>query len=116
MRILLLTLVFAGCMTAAPTESSPPNGVDDFYNVSGTVVAIDLEPMSYDADAEVSVQREDGQVVVVYIPARINLCQADLSGFADLEVGDQVEVVAQTRGEGGSARPCVEASESFRRR
>jgi hypothetical protein len=119
MRLLLAAfLVFSACApTAPPAPASPPAsdasaGPD--RTLAGTVAAIDLDPMSYDADGVVTVRTSGGDTVRVLLPARYNLCAATYDDWSDLAVGDAVEARGVVTSE-GAVRPCESAEHYFRR-
>ena len=91
MRLLLLLLVLAGCKSTVPVEVSavvPSNGI-----VRGTVQSVDMSPMAYDGNGLVAIETDSGAELVVDIPARMGLCQAEgLDVGSDLQPGDRIEV------------------------
>src|SRR5690606_4581306 len=110
----LALLVLAGCVTSTPSPSStpPPAATGEDRTIAGTVAAVDLDPMAYDADGVVTVQTDGGEVRVL-LPARYGLCAATYDDWSGLAVGDQVEVrgAVDTR---GAVRPCESAEHYFR--
>lgn len=105
MRTLLLSVLLAGCAGLAPGDGP---------TVSGEVTAVDLSPMAYDGNATLDVRTAAGETVRVEIPARTNLCQADLTGYGDLRVGDRV-AVRGARQASGAVTPCTEPDHYLRR-
>ncbi len=105
MRTLLLSLFLAGCTAPAQTESP---------TVSGEITSIDLEPWTYDGSARINIRADDGETAVVGIPARINLCSADLGSVGDLEVGDRIEVRGDRAPE-GIVTPCTQPDHYLRK-
>ena len=101
MRLLLILALLGAC--SAPSSQAPAGDA----TVRGTVAAVDLSPMAYDGDGEITVETERGPVEV-RVPARENLCAAaGQLAVVDLRVGDTVEVVGSTSG--GAVRPCQSA-------
>jgi hypothetical protein len=118
MRPLFLALTLAACAPSAPDPdpSAPPSPVTsdgEDRTLQGTVVAFDLEPMSYDADGIVTVRTDDGEDVRVLLPARYGLCAATYDDWGELEVDDRVSVRG-TVTEEGAVRPCTSADHYFR--
>ena len=112
---LLALLLIAGCVASQPSTPSPPDSPEADRTVTGTVAALDLDPMAYDADGIVTVETNEGAAVRVLVPARRNLCDADLSGFDGLTVGNAVAVRGAVT-EGGGVRPCESPDHYLRRR
>lgn len=104
MRTVLLSLVLAGC--TGSVQSAMPV-------VIGEVIAVDLSPMAYDGNATFDV-RTDSETVRVEIPARTNLCDAELGGFSEIAVGDRVEVRGE-RQASGAVTPCASAGHYVRK-
>jgi hypothetical protein len=102
MRPLCLALLaLAAC-------SSPPEASGDPGSVTGTVASVDLTPLSYDGDAVITLETDDGETARVLVAARMNLCAAAGLGLVgDLLPGDRIEVVGEATDEG--VRPCAEA-------
>lgn len=75
--------------------------------IAGTVERVDLSPMAYDGDAELTLRTDQGERVEVRVPARMGLCEAaGLNVVGRLEIGDRVEVVGEWS-ENGTIRPCT---------
>ncbi len=110
--LLLLALFVPGC---ALWDATPPSATSgDPSLLVGTVTSVDLSPLAYDGDAVIMVD-VDGAAVEVRVPARINLCPArDRIEFADLSVGDRIEVRG-SRESDGAVRPCSEADHLLRK-
>ena len=95
MRLLPALVLLAAC-------ASPPveGGV-----VRGEVVSVDLAPLAYDGDALVVV-RTDGGERTVRVPARVNVCEADLPALDALRPGVRVEARGEA-GADGDVTPCT---------
>jgi hypothetical protein len=114
-RLLALVLV-VGCASPAsdppgdgparPADSdAPPPGA---ARLVGTVRSVDRSPMAADGDARIEVETDGGRRQIVYVAARMNLCEAaGLGLITELVPGDRIRVVGEAV-EGG-ARPCVDA-------
>jgi hypothetical protein len=76
--------------------------------VSGVVTAVDLEPLTYDGPARVTVRTDSGEERVIEVPARINLCEAmsDIADVSLIAVGDRVEATGDVYPETGTITPC----------
>lgn len=104
----LLALLMSAC---SPRPATP---TDSASLVRGTVERVDLSPMAYDGDAELTIQTEAGESVEVRVPARMNLCEASgLGTVGTLAVGDSVEVRGAM--DGGIIRPCTSEDHVVRR-
>ena len=102
MRLFVLAALLAGA--CSPRPSAPAEG-DRPSAVTGTVQRVDLSPMAYDGDAEITLLTEAGETVEVRVPARMNLCEASgLGNIGTLREGDEIEVVGAM--ESGVLRPC----------
>ena len=81
--------------------------------VSGEVLSVDLEPMTYDGSAVIMLRTEAGEQRVE-IPARTNLCQADGLDIAlAAQPGDRLTVTGEQTG--GALVPCADSSHAVRR-
>ncbi|MEM1043802.1 MAG: hypothetical protein AAGI91_14390 [Bacteroidota bacterium] len=98
----LLLLFYGGCSSQKGLEL--PVGPD--ATVSGTVQAIDRTPTAVDSDAVITLRTSAGDTEV-YIPARIDMCEAEGLGlFAGLAEGERIEVRGRSLSRGG-VRPCA---------
>lgn len=104
MRTLLLSVLLAGC--TGSVQSAAPT-------VAGEVVAVDLSPMAYDGNATLDVRTDAGSTVRVEVPARTNLCQAELGALGEIRPGDRVEVTGE-RSATGVVTPCADPTHSLR--
>ena len=111
MRIALFALLLAGCTTAEPLSPSDPASGDRF--VQGRVTAVDLDPMAYDGNGQITLVTDGGEAVLVQIPARTNLCEADLRAYGDVQVGDRLSVRGAPGG--GGIVPCASEAHYLRR-
>lgn len=102
-----LGLLAAGCATApsAPARLAPGSQA----TIQGTVAAVDLQPWTYDGNAQVQVQTDDYGSVHVQLPARWNLCKAAPVDVESLKVGRRVRAVG-TVGEEGQMVVCEQAA------
>lgn len=94
----VLLLGLAACV-ASPV--SGPWLPEQEVAFDGTVASVDLAPMAYDGDALVRVSSDAHATVVVHLPARRNLCEAQ--GFdllPRLQPGDRVRVAGTASGTG----------------
>lgn len=102
--LLLLALLVSACSPRPSTQHDddrPPV-------VTGTIERVDLSPMAYDGDAEITMVTAEGERVEVRIPARTNLCEASgLAALGTLREGDDIEVAGAM--ENGVLRPCSSA-------
>jgi hypothetical protein len=123
MRTALLALLLAsGCVSSeAPPSSAPPatpppasaEGGD--RTVSGTVTEKDFDPMAYDGDGVLTIETDGGDVVRVFIPARMHLCDATFPDFETILAGVAIEVRGEAVDTDG-VRPCTSAEHYVRRR
>ena len=111
MRVALIALFLAGCTAAEPPSASDPGSAD--RSVQGRVTAVDLAPMAYDASGQITLVTDTGEAVLVQIPARTNLCGADLGAYGDVRVGDRLSVRGAPGG--GGIVPCASAAHYLRR-
>ena len=111
MRVALFALLLAGCTTAEPLPPSDPASGD--RSVQGRVTAVDLDPMAYDANGQITLVTDGGEAVLVLIPARTNLCEADFGSYGDIRVGDRLSVRGAPGG--GGIVPCASAAHYLRR-
>lgn len=101
--LLVLALLASACgLRPDPAAQAGPDPL------TGTIEAVDLSPMAYDGDAEISLRTDGGEIVEVRVPARMNLCEATgLDLLNVLDVGMTLEVVGER--ENGVVRPCQSA-------
>ena len=104
MRTFLLSLVLAGC--TGSVQSAAPT-------VAGEVTAVDVSPWAYDGNATIDVRTKPGETVRVEVPARTNLCQAELGAVDEIRAGDRVEVRGEQTAD-GRVTPCTEPAHYLR--
>ena len=111
MRLLFALLVLVGC-----TPKTAPPLPDTDAIVTGEVVTIDAEPMTYDGDGVVTVLTPDGTRDIL-IAARMNLCPAEGLGLlGELSPGTTVTARGTVvEDEGGAIRPCDSPDHYLRR-
>ena len=99
-RVIRCSLALAAAL-AVTACANPPDAAptaDALVRATGTVVAIDTQPWTYDGHAVVQVDTADRGRVDVQLPARWNLCQAAPVDVEALAVGMQVRVVGAADG------------------
>ena len=106
MRPLPALLLLAAC-AAPPDGGTDPGGV-----VRGEVVSVDATPLTYDGDALVVVRTDAGERTV-RVPARLNLCEAEIADLSTLVLGVRVEARGETNTD-GDVTPCTSSEHFFR--
>lgn len=112
MRLFVLLLLLAGCKNTVPVEVGEIVALGS--TITGTVQSVDMDPMAYDGDGLVAIETAQGTALVVHIPARMGLCQAEgLALGPDLAPGDRIEVKGEV--EDGHVRLCTDPEHFLRR-
>lgn len=101
----LFALAGLAAVTACSTspEGAPAAGGD--VTIEGTIASIDTKPWTYDGHALVEVDVPAKGRVVVQLPARWNLCQAESVDVQALGVGMRVRAVGEA-GDDGALTVC----------
>ena len=95
---LAVALATASCTTTTPDVVEQADGP---LRIEGTIIAIDLQPWTYDGNAIVQVDADGRGDVQVQLPARWSLCKAAPVDVESLVVGMRVQAVGAAAGEGG---------------
>lgn len=115
--VVIVLLAVVGYLVTSNKEVAP--GGDGNSNVeqevSGTVVSVNTEQVAVDGPALVTVQTEDGEVVVAVPSMGINLCAArdNIADVYELSSGDEVAVLGSV-GENDMIIPCESADHYLR--
>lgn len=82
---------------------------------TGTVTAIDLEPLTYDGPGRIVIITNEGKNVIIEVPARMNLCEAkdNIADVGQIALNDTLEVTGDVTEEGVLV-PC-ESEEHYLR-
>ena len=96
-----LVVLLAGLLVGACASIAEPlPAIDEHAETSGTIVAIDQQPWTYDGNAVILIDTDRQRRVAVQLPARWNLCKAKPVDMEALSVGTRVHVVGRIGGDG----------------
>ena len=100
--------VIASCVTTAPATNVLKAGQQAL--IEGKITAIDLTPWTFDGNAVIQIKSDFNGLVSVQLPARWNLCKAQLVNTNVLAVGRRARVVG-TVGQAGEIGVCERAED-----
>ena len=103
---------FVALLLLAACAAPPDGGTDSGATVRGEVVSVDAAPLAYDGDALVVVRTDAGERTV-RVPARINLCDAEVADLGTLRPGTRIEARGETNAD-GDVTPCTSAEHFLR--
>lgn len=87
--------------SACATQVAQAPAADAQRAMTGSIVAIDTRPWTYDGNAVVEIDSDRDGRVTVQLPARWNLCRAAPVDVQALSVGMRVQVVGNADESGG---------------
>lgn len=111
--IIVIVLIGGYFLFTAGTRTSE---MSPSATVAGTVTAVNLDQVTFDGPALVTIQTEAGDTEVIAVPSMgLPLCAAygDIADVYTLEVGSTVAVAGE-RDEEDRIVPCDDASHYFR--
>jgi hypothetical protein len=101
----LVALAGLVAVTACSTSPGGAPAAGGDVTIEGTIASIDTKPWTYDGHALVEVDVPAQGRVVVQLPARWNLCQAESVDVQALGVGMRVRAVGEA-GDDGALTVC----------